>query len=305
MNKNKAYLWKELGDLIQRHSVLPESKKMMPNVTLSIYTNPTQPLLYMSEPTFALVVQGIKQVALGEKLYRYASGQYLIYIVDLPLSSNVIDASEDEPLLGLGLTIKPEHIASLLLESGMHLKSALNQSNIAVSDLTEDLLDPLIRLLRLLDTPRDIPILAQAIEREILWRLINGEQGGMLQQLGASNSHMIQIIQAIKWIRNHYNTTIRIDTLAQQAGMSVTSFHRHFLSMTSLSPVQFQKQVRLQMARTLIASSLKSVAEVGFAVGYDSPSQFSREYKRLFCRLPHEDGKYIRDIDILSDSKNS
>lgn len=297
LNINKHDAWRELRDLIQRHVGSLNSLKMMPNLTLSAYHSPTQPLLYMAEPTFALVVQGIKQVALGEKLFRYAAGQYLIYVVDLPLSSHVIAASEEEPLLGLGLTIKPEHIASLLLESGMHIDKTPHQGSIAVSELTEGLLDSIIRLLRLLDNPQDIPILAQAIEREILWRLINGEQGGMLQQLGGANSRMMQIFRAIKWIRNHYKETIGIETLAQEAGMSVTSFHRHFLAMTSFSPLQFQKQVRLQMARTLIASSLKSVAEVGYAVGYDSPSQFSREYRRLFGRPPSEDGKFIRAID--------
>ncbi|MFZ4832412.1 AraC family transcriptional regulator N-terminal domain-containing protein [Rouxiella sp. Mn2063] len=263
---------------------------------------PLQPLLYLAEPTFALLIQGVKQVALGQQTYRYSAGQYLIYLVDLPLSSNVIEASEDEPLLGLGLTIKPERVAALLLESGFPPENMTNQGSIAVSELSDDLLDPLTRLLRLLDNPKDIPILAPSIEREILWRLINGEQGAMLQQLGISNGRMMQIFRAIRWIRNHYKENIRIDTLAQEASMSATSFHRHFLSVTSLSPIQFQKQVRLQMARTLIASSLKSVAEIGFEVGYDSPSQFSREYRRLFGRPPNEDGRFIRETSVANAS---
>ncbi len=302
LNKNKAYLWRELKELIQRHVGSHEAQKMLPNVTLSTYTTPTQPLLYLAEPTFALLVQGVKQVALGKQIYRYSPGQYLIYLVDLPLSSNVIEASEDKPLLGLGLTIKPEGIATLLLESGSHPENIANQGSISVSELSDDLLEPLIRLLRLLDSPKDIPILAQSIEREILWRLINGEQGAMIQQLGISNGRMMQVFRAIKWIRNHYKENIRIDTLAQEAGMSATSFHRHFLSLTSLSPIQFQKQVRLQMARTLIATSLKNVAEVGFDVGYDSPSQFSREYRRLFGRSPKEDGKFIRETGVADAS---
>jgi AraC-like DNA-binding protein len=240
------------------------------------------------------MVQGAKQVALGEQVYRYAAGQYLIYLIDLPLSSNVIQASEEEPLLGLGLVLRPEAIASLLLESRVIPQKKAEQPTIAVSNLADDLLDPIVRLIKLLDKPGDIPVLAASIEREILWRLINGEQGAMVRQLGLADSRTVQIARAIKWIRSHYTEALRIENLAAIAGMSVTSFYRHFLATTSLSPIQFQKQVRLQMARSLLASSLRGVADIGLAVGYDSPSQFSREYRRLFGRPPREDGVILR-----------
>ena len=141
-----------------------------------------------------------------------------------------------------------------------------------MSDLTDDLLEPIVRILRLLDRPEDIPVLAPAIEREILWRLINGEQGAMVRQLGVADSRMTQIGRAIRWVRDHYAETLRIEDLASVAGMSLTSFHRHFVGVTSLSPLQFQKQIRLQEARSRLLSSLQDVAAVGYSVGYDSPS---------------------------------
>jgi len=284
----------ELRELILRHAAPYAARPTLPNLVLSSYTMPTQPVLYMSEPALALVVQGSKQLVLGEHVFRYSPGQYLIYLVDLPLSSNVIEASEEEPLLGIGLALKPELIASLLLESNAAPEKFPEQRGIAVSDLSGDLLDSVVRLVRLLDRPDDIPVLAQSIEREILWRLMNGEQGAMVRQLGRSDSRTMQISRAIKWIRSHYAEPILIEDLVSIAGMSMTSFHRHFLAVTSLSPMQFQKQVRLQIARSLLVSSHRGVAEVGHAVGYDSPSQFSREYRRFFGRPPSDDGEVFR-----------
>jgi AraC-like DNA-binding protein len=159
-----------------------------------------------------------------------------------------------------------------LLETGAPRKAKTEPPGIAVSDLTDDLLEPIVRILRLLDRPEDIPVLAPAIEREILWRLINGEQGAMVRQLGVADSRTTQIGRAIRWVRDHYAETLRIEDLASVAGMSLTSFHRHFVGVTSLSPLQFQKQIRLQEARSRLLSSLQDVAAVGYSVGYDSPS---------------------------------
>lgn len=159
-----------------------------------------------------------------------------------------------------------------MLETGAPRKAKTEPPGIAVSDLTDDLLEPIVRILRLLDRPEDIPVLAPAIEREILWRLINGEQGAMVRQLGVADSRTTQIGRAIRWVRDHYAETLRIEDLASVAGMSLTSFHRHFVGVTSLSPLQFQKQIRLQEARSRLLSSLQDVAAVGYSVGYDSPS---------------------------------
>lgn len=167
---------------------------------------------------------------------------------------------------------------------------------IAISDLTADLLDPVIRLLRLLDSTADIPVLGPAIEREILWRLLNGAQGEMVRQIGLADSRMAQVGRAIRQIRDHVSQPMRVDELARIAGMSVTSFYPHFRSVTSMTPIQYQKQVRLQTARSLLMSAARDVADVAFSVGYGSPSQFSRDYRRLFGRPAGTDGRTLRHL---------
>lgn len=182
----------------------------------------------------------------------------------------------------------------------MRPRSRGRQRGIAVSQANSDLLDPVIRLLRLLDRPQDIPVLAHAIEREILWRLVNGEQGTLVQQIGYADGHTMQVGRAIKWIRANYAQVLRIEELAQVAGMSITSFHRHFAGVTSLSPIQYQKQVRLQAARALLLSSSRDAADIGLEVGYESPSQFSREYRRQFGRPPRADGAFLKQVSASS-----
>jgi AraC-like DNA-binding protein len=298
----------ELRVLIARHAGPTQAHRTLPNIMVTASNLPTpsfasiaEPAL-MAEPAFGLVAQGAKRVVLGNQVFEYAAGQYFIFSVDLPLSGYVVQASATEPLLGFGLKLKPDAIAALLLEMGAPRRAKAEPPGIAVSDLTDDLLDPIVRLLRLLDRPEDIPVLAPAIEREILWRLINGEQGAMVRQLGLADSRMTQIGRAIRWIRDHYAETVWIEDLADIAGMSLTSFYRHFLGVTSLSPLQFQKQIRLQEARSRLLSSSQGVAAVGFAVGYESPSQFSREYRRLFGAPPGQEGERLRRSKELSDA---
>jgi AraC-like DNA-binding protein len=309
--KSAAPLMRELRVLIARHAGQTPAHRLLPNIMVAMSNLPTPPFAYMAEPAllaepaFGFVAQGAKRVVLGNQVFDYAAGQYLIFSVDLPLSGYVLQASATEPFLGFGLKLKPDAIAALLLETSAQRKVETEPPGIAVSDLTDDLLDPVVRLLRLLDRPEDIPVLAPAIEREILWRLVNGEQGAMVRQLGLADSRMTQIGRAIRWIRDHYAETVRIEELADIAGMSLTSFHRHFLGVTSLSPLRFQKQIRLQEARSRLLLSSQDVAAIGFAVGYDSPSQFSREYRRLFGAPPGRDGEHLRRSKELSDAAHS
>ena len=288
--------------LIARQAEPTQARRPLPNIIVAASNLPTPPSAAMAEPAFGLVAQGAKRVVLGNRVFDYAAGQYLIFSVDLPLSGHVVQANATEAFLGFGLTLKPDAIAALLLETGVPRKAKAEPPGIAVSDLTDDLLDPIVRLFRLLDRPEDIPVLAPAIEREILWRLVNGEQGAMVRQLGLADSRMTQIGRTIRWIRDHYAEAVRIEDLADIAGMSLASFHRHFLGVTSLSPLQFQKQIRLQEARSRLLLSSQDVAAVGFAVGYDSPSQFSREYRRLFGAPPGQDGERLRRSKELSDA---
>jgi AraC-like DNA-binding protein len=285
----------ELRALIQRHAE-PDSKPLrrMPSLILAAENGPTKPCRFVIKPVFSLIAQGAKRVEVGNQIFDYRQGQFLVVSVDLPASASVVEATPGLPYLGCGLTLRPEAIASLLLESGGLKAVGDGQAGIAISDLSGDLVDSVVRLLRLADRPSDIPILAASLEREILWRLINSPQGAMVRQIGLADSRMSQIGRAVRWLSSHFAETIRIEELADIAGMSVTSLHRHFRLVTSLTPIQYQKQLRLQAARARLMATREDVCEVGFAVGYDSPSQFSREYRRMFGKPPGQDGEDLR-----------
>ncbi len=266
----------------------------MPAIYLGIEPEPTPPCQVVIEPVLSLVAQGAKRVEVGKQAFDYRAGQFLVVSVDLPVDAHVVEATPELPYLGFGMALRPEAIASLLLEAGSARTVGDGRPGIAVSDLSSDLVDPIVRLLRLLDRPSDVPVLAASLEREILWRLINGPQGATVRQIGLADSRMSQIGRAIRWLRSHFAETVRIEDLADTAGMSITSLHRHFRSITSMTPIQYQKQLRLQAARARLMATREDVSEVGFAVGYDSPSQFSREYRRMFGKPPSRDGADLR-----------
>jgi AraC-like DNA-binding protein len=285
----------ELRALIRKHAG-PETAppRRISNLLLGAHSEPTPPCQIVVEPVFALVAQGAKRIAVGRQTFDYRAGQFLVVSVDLPADAWVVKARPERPYLGCGLALRPEAIASLLLESGSPRLSGDDRAGIAVSDLSADLVDPLVRMLRLLDRPTDVPILGPALEREILWRLINGPQGPMVRQIGLADSRMSQISRSIRWLRGHFAEVVRVEALAEVAGMSVTSLHRHFRRVTSLTPIQYQKQLRLQAARARLMVTREDVAAVAFAVGYESPSQFSREYRRMYGKSPGKDGMDLR-----------
>jgi AraC-like DNA-binding protein len=187
-------------------------------------------------------------------------------------------------------------IARLLLEApaGRSSRSTTDLPAIGTSDADPDLLDAVIRLLRLLDHPDDAPVLAPLVEQEILWRLLTGPHGGMVRQIGLADSSLSYLSRAIRWIRDNYAEPMRVEDLARLAGMSTSAFHRHFRAVTAMSPLQFQKRIRLQEARSLLVSHAGDIAGVGHLVGYDSPSQFNREYRRLFGAPPGQDAVRLR-----------
>jgi AraC-like DNA-binding protein len=278
----------ELRELIARHL----DQDVLPGVTVKASTTPTEPMPAVSQPAFAVVAQGTKRTMLADRVFEYGAGQYFLVSLELPVTGHVVRASAEEPYLVFGLTLRPALIASLLLESpagGREPERGPDALGIGVSEVTGELLDPIVRLLRLLDRPADIPVLAAAAEREITWRLITGAQGAMVRRIGLADSRLSQISRAIRWIREHYADLFRIEDAARVAGMSVTSFYRHFHAATAMSPLQYQKQIRLQEARARLIAQPHDVAAVGFAVGYESASQFSHEYRRLFGRPPGQD----------------
>jgi len=277
----------ELVDLCTRHV----DQALLPGVRVLASTTPTEPMPGLTDPVFALVVRGRKRTVLNDTIFEYGAGEYLVCSVELPLIAHVIEA----PYLVFGMTLKPTVIAGLLLATATERDRA-DVPGLAVSRAGDDLLDPIVRLLRLLDRPGDLPVLAEAIEREIHWRLISGEQGAMVRQIGLADSRLAQISRALRWIREHYADLFRVEDAARVAGMSVTSFHRHFRAVTSMSPLQYQKQIRLQEARARLIAAPHDVASVGFEVGYESASQFSREYRRVFGLPPGQDAARLQAV---------
>jgi AraC-like DNA-binding protein len=284
----------ELRTLISRHAVPGKTATPMAGVRLMACSVPTEPIPSVSEPALAVVAQGAKRTVLGGQVFEYGAGQYLVASVDLPIISHVTLASAKEPFLAAGLTFNPAMIATLLLETAASASVAAESLGMGMSEAATELLEAMVRLLRLLDHPRDAAVLRPMIEREVLWRLLGSAQGFRVRQIGLADSRLAQVSHAIRWIREHYAEVFRIEDLARLTAMSTSSFHRHFRAITAMSPLQFQKQIRLQEARARLLAESQDVASVGYEVGYDSPSQFSREYRRLFGVPPGEDLARLR-----------
>ncbi|MEV4278875.1 AraC family transcriptional regulator [Actinoplanes xinjiangensis] len=284
-----------LRDLVIRHA-RPDHRTPIEDVLLSRIVEPESPESTMTGTVLAVIAQGTKRLALGSRVYEYSAGQYLVASVDMPVTGNFIGATADRPALGFGLVLRPAVVAELLLQAapGDLPPAAGVPSGMAVCDAPAELLDAVLRLVRLLDHPRDAAVLAPLIKREILWRVITGEQGAVVRQLGLADSNLTHVARAVRWIRDHYPTAFRVEEMAQLSGMSVSAFYRNFQAVTAMSPIQFQKQIRLQQARLLLATRPGDVTGVSRHVGYESPSQFSREYRRQFGTPPSRDAALPR-----------
>lgn len=286
----------ELRELLERHA-RPDLATTIDGVRICKVDYAAAPESSMSGTVLAVIAQGGKRLALGDRFYDYGAGQYLVASVDVPVTGHVIDAAPGRPALGFGMTLEPAVIAELLLQAGpgdLPRSTGTARPGIAVSDAPDELLDAIVRLLRLLDRPRDRKALAPLVKREIFWRLMTGEQGDLVRQLGLADSSLSHITRAVRWIRENYTRPFRVEEVAQLSGMSVSAFHRNFQAVTAMSPIQFQKHIRLQAARLLLANRPNDITGVGLRVGYDSPSQFSREYRRLFGAPPSLDAVRMR-----------
>lgn len=257
----------------------------------------TEPRSVVYEPSICMVVQGSKRVLLGNETYVYDENHYLITSVNLPTFVQAIEASKERPLLGLKLTFDIQEVSQLLVDSNFpHQRAQQNCHGMATSEVTLPLLTAFQRLIDLFDEEQEIPVLAPIIRKEIIYRLLMGEQGARLRQIASAGSQSQQIARAIEWLKNNFSQQLRIDDLASQARMSVSSFHNHFRSMTALSPLQYQKHLRLYEARRLMLAESLDAANAAFQVGYESPSQFSREYNRLFGAPPLRDISKLRQM---------
>jgi AraC-like DNA-binding protein len=267
------------------------------NLKVMTFGMPTESMPSLYEPVFGLVVQGAKRAVLGSRVFDCVTGQYIVVSQEFPVTSQVVSATSDEPFMTVSLKLKPAMIAELLLDTDSDAP-ATSLSGMGVGRACGELLEAVVRLLRVLDRPRDLAVLAPLIEREILWYLLSGEQKAVVREVILTDGRLSRISQAIRWIRSHYAEPFRVDDLAQLAGMSASSFHRHFLIATAMSPIQYQKQVRLQEARSRLMVRREDVASVGFAVGYDNPSQFSFEYSRLYGLPPGKDAMRMRQASL-------
>lgn len=282
-----------LKDLIARQWRAHGRETPIDGLLLTSVTAPTGPIHAVYRPSLCVVVQGAKTSMLGDRAYRYDEGKCLIASMEVPIRAEITRATPDRPYLAFSLALDPGTISDLLLELGGADETPARAA-LAVHAFELELVDPLCRLLALCDRPRDTAILAPMIRREITWLLLNGSMGPALRQIGLAGSHMARIGRAIACIREGFADQLNVRQLADVAGMSPATFHRHFKAVTAMTPVQYQKQLRLQEARRLLLSDGTDVARVGYAIGYESPSQFSREYRRLFGSPPGRDGQEIR-----------
>jgi AraC-like DNA-binding protein len=267
----------------------------IPSLSFIRFSEVTGPVYGVYKPSLCIIVQGRKEVLLAQENYLYGPANYLVASVNLPIAGQVTEASPDVPYLALKLEFTPSEILEVLREYQMGVdKKESAKRGLYVSNIEISLLDAVTRLARLLDTPEDIKVLAPLIRKEIIYRVLQGENGGLLKQIALEGSSTYQISDVIEHIMNNYEKSLKIEELAEIANMSVSSLHRHFKEVTAMSPIQFQKQLRLQDARSLLLSESADAADVAFRVGYESPSQFSREYSRMFGLPPKEDTKRMR-----------
>jgi AraC-like DNA-binding protein len=256
----------------------------------------------VSSPAFCVIAQGSKEVLLGDECYRYDADHYLITAAALPTATRVTEASEERPYLGVVLGLDPALVGSVMVEAG-HPAPREHTAVRAfdVSPLDAGLLDAVVRLVRLLDSPaEEARFLRPLITREIVFRLLRGEQGGRLHHVAALGGHSHRIVRALERLRNGFDRPLRVEDVAREVGMSVSSFHHHFRAVTAMSPLQFQKQLRLQEARRLMLGEDLDVAGAGRRVGYGDASQFTREYKRLFGAPPARDVVRLREAAMES-----
>ncbi|MDQ2140312.1 AraC family transcriptional regulator [Alcaligenaceae bacterium B3P038] len=265
----------------------------IPRVVMVQGKIPEHELSAVYEPMVNLVLQGSKSMAVGDRTLHYCPANYFVMSIDLPAVGTVWPAQSGAPYLAVALTLRPAIVADLIADLPARDRSETADAGFAVAAVTPDLMDAWVRLLRLMRHPADIPALAPAYEREILYRVLQGPQGSMLRDIATPDSASARVSLAIQWIRREFAEPLRVETLAKKAAMSESAFHRHFKAVTAMSPLQYQKRVRLLQARTLLLVDRKSVTAAAFEVGYESATQFSREYARAFGLPPGRDAQQV------------
>ncbi|XEU22803.1 AraC family transcriptional regulator [Tistrella mobilis] len=287
---------------VVRHAPGPDGVTAVPNLFLSVLSYRTIPTMTLCDPMICVVIQGVKEVLIGGSVLRFEAASCFASTIELPAMGCVLDADSERPYIAVALMLNRDALASLVSEIAAEPAKKGSRLGFAVEQATTDLLEALDALLALLDRPGDIGVLGPGREREVLYRLLQSGHGNMLRQAIRQGNGTKNIRRAVAWMRLNLDQKLRTEELAAVAGMSVPSFHRHFKEVTSLSPLQYQKTLRLQAARRLLVAS-SDTTQAAFAVGYESASQFSREYSRLFGITPFKDAVRMRSSSYWIDSK--
>ena len=264
-------------------------------------SHPSEPMHAVHHPALCIVAQGRKRVIAGDRVLNYDAANFLVVSVDTPVIGQVVEATPEEPYLCVKLELDAAEIGALLIEVGGVTAAAVDaEPSVTVSPIMPELLDAAIRLVKLLERPQDLAVLGPMVKREILYRLLRSDQATKLQQIALAESRLQQVNRAIGWIKQNYRDAFAIETVAAEARMSPSALHLHFKAVTAMSPLQYQKQLRLQEARRMMLSEAVDAATAGHRVGYDSPSQFSREYARVFGAPPLRDVARLKTGDLTS-----
>jgi len=285
----------ELKRLIGPYALQPKTVTSFTRLEIMRLDHPTalQPVIY--EPAVCLVLQGAKRAVIGDKALAYGEGDYFIAAAEVAALGRISDATKDEPYLALTLLLDPQVIAGVLLDLPKGTEPAVS-SGFFTSTADSKLLDAWLRLVSVLERPDEAAVLAPMIEREILFRLLQSPSGVLLRQIAGGDNRLSNIRKAMAWLREHYAEPVRVEQLAAIAAMSPSVFHKHFKDVTALSPIQYQKHIRLHEARRRLSQAPLDAAGVAFSIGYESASQFSREYKRLFGASPVQDAKQLQSL---------
>src|SRR5579862_6019615 len=271
--------------------------ELLKGLYLNRASSPTELAHGVTELSFCVIAQGSKEIYLAEERYRYDPAHYLLATVELPVTSRLVEASPEQPYLSIRLTLDPALVGSVMVEAGdASQRNGADTRALNVSPLAAGLLDATLRLVRLLDNPVEARVLAPLITREIIFRLLMGEQGPRLRNMAVLSGYANRITRAVDRIRRNFDKPLRMDSLAREVGMSISGFHHQFKAVTAMTPLQFQKQLRLQEARRLMLGEDMDAATAGYRVGYDDAAHFSREYKRLFGMPPMRDVGRVREV---------
>lgn len=290
---------KNLASSVQRH--IPQDGMQatrIPELTLYRSSSPSTHDAAVYEPALVVMAQGVKEVILGDKPYRYDPDHYLLVSVDLAVAARVVEASPTHPSLAIRITLDPAIVGELLADGTDVPALGAVGRGLAVTLIDPQLRDAVAHLVELLDAPQDIPAILPLILREITYRVLVGPQGPRLRQIASVGAPAQRIAVAIRWLKQHLADPFRIETLAKKVGMGPSALHLHFKNITSMSPLQYQKQLRLQEARRLMLGEGLDAAETAFRVGYESPSQFSREYRRLFGSPPRQHIEAVKSAAV-------